>query len=97
MADYQLTDSNNVIRTTDGATIPNDPANRDRAEYEAWLAAGNTPDPYIEPQPVPSQPSEAESVLYDHENRIRALEGQPPLSMDDFVTLGEKNVAINKL
>jgi hypothetical protein len=25
-------------------------------------------------------------VLYDHENRIRALEGQPPMSPGDFIT-----------
>jgi hypothetical protein len=45
MADYQLTQSDIVIRTADQAFIPNDPANRDRVEYEAWLADGGVPDP----------------------------------------------------
>jgi hypothetical protein len=53
MAEYRLTDSDVVIRTADGASIPNDPANRDRAEYDAWYAAGGVPDPYVPPPPVP--------------------------------------------
>ena len=43
MALYQLTPYASVTRTADGASIPNDPKNRDRAEYEAWLAGGGIP------------------------------------------------------
>lgn len=86
MADYQLTASDTVIRTADQAAIPNDPANRDRIEYNQWLADGGVPDPYVAPPPAPPTVSTESTVLYDHENRLRAIEGQPPLTLQDFVT-----------
>jgi hypothetical protein len=56
MSEYQLTATESVIRTADGACIPNDPANRDWQEYQDWLAAGGVPDPYVPPPYVPPPP-----------------------------------------
>ena len=57
---YQLTTSTSIKRLSDGATIPNDPGNRDFAEYTAWLADGNKPEPAPEPPapPAPLTPAE---------------------------------------
>ena len=50
---YQLTTGTSIIRLSDGATIPNDPGNRDYREYLDWLEAGNTPEPAPAPPPPP--------------------------------------------
>ena len=54
---YQLTTGDTIIRLSDNAFIPPDPANTDYAEYQQWLAAGNTPDPAPVP-PAPPTPAE---------------------------------------
>lgn len=87
MADYQLTATDDtVLRTVDGAHIPNAPGYRGWDEYQQWLADGGVPDPYVPPDPAPLQPTPEQSLLYDHENRIRAQEGEPPLTLADFLT-----------
>ncbi len=62
MALYQLTQGSIVIRTTDGANIPNDQRNSDWQAYLGWLALGNTPDPAPAP-PIPLTPQQVATAL----------------------------------
>jgi hypothetical protein len=50
---YQLTTGTSIVRLSDGATIPPDPGNTDYRNYQAWLEAGNTPEPAPAPEPLP--------------------------------------------
>ena len=54
---YRLTlFPNTVERLDDSVFIPSDPANTDWRAYQAWLAEGNTPLPYVPPPPaIPQQ------------------------------------------
>ena len=94
MSEYQLTAPEEpcvVLREADGASIPPDPANRDYDEYMKWKENGGVPDPCIPPpEPAPPQPTPEDELLYNHENRIRELEGQPPLSLEEFVEARKK-------
>lgn len=60
---YKLTNTDSIIRIADKASIPNDPANTDYAEYLEWVEAGNTataadaiPDPTYQENRVAEYP-----------------------------------------
>lgn len=76
MADYQLTATDVVIRAVDQACIPNDPDNRDRAEYDRWLDDGGVPDPYVEPPPPEPPPPPPDAVVAQMEYRAKTLTQQ---------------------
>ena len=42
---YKLNQPTSIIRLSDNASIPNDPANSDYAQYLIWLSEGNIPEP----------------------------------------------------
>lgn len=64
MADYALTETSMIRRTSDDLFIPPDPNNEHYIEYLGWLKAGNAPDPYVAPPaPVPFAVSAAQARL----------------------------------
>jgi hypothetical protein len=70
MAEYQQLNApltggiaTTILRRADQAHIPDDPANRDRQQFEAWLADGGVPEP---PDPLPEPPPPAPLELSAH-------------------------------
>lgn len=81
---YQLIqNSPDVTRTTDGAHIPNDPRNRDWQDYQAWLAAGNTPAvvPTATPEQLQSQYTKLLDAFIDAKSRERGYDNRVTCSM----------------
>ena len=97
MADYQqirdaLTGgiSDSVLRRADNATIPPDPANRDRQEYEAWLGEGNVPDPPDPLAPITVIASFDFLSRFTHDEQV---ELDNAASSDNLIGAGRTNLS----
>jgi hypothetical protein len=75
---YQLTSSECILRLSDGAAIPPDPANTDYAAYLAWVEEGNTPLPAEGTEPE----AEEETVLIRARNELGQYVGDDPDTPD---------------
>lgn len=65
--------------TEDGTITWNDTTQTQPTEAEIAAAIANPP------PPPPLPPSNEDLVLYDHENRLRVIEGEPPLDLGAFM------------
>jgi hypothetical protein len=76
----------------DGVEAVQEPADQSYAIGGTLIDGAYTPPPEpAPPSPAPPAPEPAPKlenvVLLDHENRLRALEGQPLLTQEDFAGL----------
>lgn len=67
-----IANSNNVLRMSDGASIPDDPGNRDYIEYLAWIAQGNTPLPADVPSLAGRQTATWEKIKAERDRRVQS-------------------------
>ena len=83
---YKLNYNSSVISRDDGASIPSDPANNDYAEYLAWLALGNIPDPANIPDPKIAIQGQIDSL--EHEQLMpRVTREGLLLTMETFAAM----------
>ena len=97
MADYQqIRDattgviSESVLRRADNATIPPDPANRDRQEYEQYVADGGVTDP---PDPLPPITVIASFDFLNRFTRDEQLELDNAANNDQTIGAGRTNLS----
>lgn len=83
---YKLTQTDTVIRLSDGAFIPSDPDNVDRQRYLQWVGEGNTPQPADDPvSQVPQTVTRFQALaalhLAGHLEAVKAIMASPETSM----------------
>lgn len=61
--------------------IQNDTAQIGWSYVGGVFTAPPMPPPMSTPPPTPQM-----SLMFDHENRLRTIEGDPPLTLEDFIT-----------
>jgi hypothetical protein len=81
---YKLRLVAGVIRLADGSFIPDDPRNAAWQQYQAWLGAGNTPEP-ADPPPPPSQ-DELDAAAAKAYAKLQALIAMSPAQVQAWVT-----------
>lgn len=89
MADYQLTNSLEILRTADNVLIPNNPALPDFQAYLVWLAGGNIPDPA--PAQVLSQDLMAQFTAADITTIQAAIGGNAALALLWYSMLAQRD------
>jgi len=81
---YKRTNSELILRPSDGTFIPPDPANTDYAAYLAWVAAGNEPLPADQPDP--------RALILAQINAIEDATGVPRV-VREFMILSAQDLA----
>lgn len=81
---YKLTKHTSIQRLADNASIPADPANYDYAEYLAWLAAGNTPEPVDLAQVRAEKLAQLDAARKAAESAQVTVQGKPFPATEEF-------------
>lgn len=82
--------STTILRRSDSAHIPDDLTNRDRQQFDAWVAEGNTPDP---PDPIPPITVIPSFDFLNRFTREEQLEMQNAASTDATLGAGLTNLS----
>lgn len=90
MGAYRLSSGGGVVRTADGAFIPQDTRNADWNAYQAWLAVPNTPDAIPVPDLAPYKAARSAEIRAEAERRRQVV---APLTLADLLRFREAELA----